>query len=81
MIYMMSLPADVHKGRQVTFPQHGGHTNGSHDVSPPLDADKGRQGTLYQQGDKDLHGDKERRKEDKEATQLCNTAHVHSATC
>ena len=41
--------------------------------------DNGNQGTLFYQGDRDLHGDEERRQEEKEATQLCNTAHVHSA--
>ena len=57
------------------------HQGGSRDVSPPDDADSDRQGTLSQPGDADLHGDKERRQEDKEVTQLCITAHVHSAAC
>ena len=36
---------------------------------------------LSQRGGKDLQGDEERRQEEKETTQLRNTAHVHSATC
>ena len=46
--------------------------------------DNGNQDTLFQQGDRGLHGDageetQERRQEDKEVTQLCNTALAHSA--
>ena len=52
-----------------------------HVMFPHHWTDNGNQETLFQQGDRGLHGDEERRQEEKKATQLCNTAHVHSATC
>ena len=77
----VSPPADADNDRQGTLSQNGDYLDVSHDVSSPMDVDNVRQGTLYQGGDKDLNGAKEREQEEKETTQLCNTAHVHSATC
>ena len=77
----VSPPAEADKGNQGLLSQHGGQPDASRDVSPPDDADSDRQGTLSQPGDADLHGDKERRQEEKEVTQLGNTAHEHSAAC
>ena len=87
----VSPPTEVDNGRQGSLPQRGGHPDVSRDVSPSLDADNvARELSLSKkiQIFRELSFNKEtevftetqeRRQEDKEVTQLCNTALVHSA--